>query len=65
MDYVGVTNSSLHDRLISECPIEVFSDVRTFMDDLEHREHGNRIMHEFLLGQQNILRDLPRPKVNE
>ena len=65
MDYIGVTNNSLYDRLISEWPIEVVFDVRTCMDDLEHREHGNRIMHEFLLGQQNILRNLPRPKVNE
>ncbi len=31
----------------------------------EHREHGNRIMHEFLLGQRNITRDLPRPKPDE
>ena len=26
---------------------------------IEHRQHGNRIMHEFLLGQENIKRDLP------
>ncbi|CAF1439543.1 unnamed protein product [Rotaria sordida] len=25
-----------------------------------HREHGNRIIHEFLIGQDNIKRDLPR-----
>ncbi|CAF4725071.1 unnamed protein product, partial [Rotaria sp. Silwood2] len=29
-----------------------------------HREHGNRIMHEFLLGQENITRDLPRGNLN-
>ena len=33
---------------------------------IEHREHGNRIMHEFLLGQENIKRDLPpRGKTSE
>ena len=32
---------------------------------LEHREHGNRILHEFFLGQENITRDLPRRKTNE
>ncbi|CAF2184309.1 unnamed protein product [Rotaria magnacalcarata] len=31
----------------------------------KHREHGNRIMHEFLIGQENILRDLPRGKSAE
>jgi len=31
----------------------------------EHREHGNRMMHEFLLGQENITRDLPRAKSDE
>jgi hypothetical protein len=30
-----------------------------------HREHGNRIMHEFLLGQDNILRDRLQKKSNE
>ena len=30
-----------------------------------HREHGNRIIHEFLLGQTNILRDAPRMKTSE
>lgn len=30
-----------------------------------HREHGNRIMHEFLLGPINILRDTPRMKTSE
>ncbi|CAF1203466.1 unnamed protein product [Adineta steineri] len=27
---------------------------------INHREHGNRIIHEFLIGQDNIKRDLPR-----
>ena len=31
----------------------------------QHREHGNRIMHEFLLGQANILRETPRMKTSE
>ena len=31
----------------------------------QHREHGNRIVHEFLLGQDNILRDAPRMKTSE
>lgn len=33
---------------------------------LEHREHGNRIMHEFLLGQVIVKRHLPmRGKTDE
>lgn len=32
---------------------------------LEHREHGNRIMHEFLLGQENISRTLLHERTNE
>ncbi|CAF1382717.1 unnamed protein product [Rotaria sordida] len=31
----------------------------------KHREHGNRIIHEFLLGQENIKRNLLRDKSNE
>ena len=31
----------------------------SFLQRAGHREHGNRIMHEFLLGQENIQRDLP------
>ena len=31
----------------------------------EHRAHGNRIIHEFLLGPENIKRELVRPKSNE
>lgn len=30
-----------------------------------HREHGNRIMHEFLLGQENILRAASKTKMGE
>ncbi|CAF3477230.1 unnamed protein product [Rotaria socialis] len=32
---------------------------------IKHREHGNRIIHEFLLGEANIVRDLTRGKSNE
>ncbi|CAF4670279.1 unnamed protein product, partial [Rotaria magnacalcarata] len=32
---------------------------------IKHREHGNRIMHEFLLGEANIVRDLTRAKSKE
>ncbi|CAF4210926.1 unnamed protein product [Rotaria sp. Silwood2] len=32
---------------------------------IKHREHGNRIMHEFLIGQTNILRELTRGKPTE
>ncbi|CAF3934669.1 unnamed protein product, partial [Rotaria sordida] len=32
---------------------------------IKHREHGNRIIHEFLIGQENILRDFPRGKLKE
>jgi hypothetical protein len=32
---------------------------------VEHREHGNRILHEFLLGQENIRRSAWQPKSNE
>ncbi|CAF4036541.1 unnamed protein product [Adineta steineri] len=31
----------------------------------EHREHGNRIMHEFLLGQSNIMQDSPQGKTKQ
>jgi hypothetical protein len=31
---------------------------------VEHREHGNRMMHEFLLGQENILREMAREKTS-
>ena len=31
----------------------------------KHREHGNRIMHEFLVGQENVLRDTPKMKTSE
>ena len=32
---------------------------------VEHREHGNRIMHEFLLGQKIIASEAKQPKTNE
>ena len=56
---IDATTTSLHDRLRSRsfhlnlvlCLFNLFS--------IEHREHGNRIMHEFLLGQENIKRNLP------
>ncbi|CAF3548004.1 unnamed protein product [Rotaria socialis] len=32
---------------------------------IKHREHGNRVMVEFLIGQENVVRDLPRGKSNE
>ncbi|CAF1368353.1 unnamed protein product, partial [Rotaria magnacalcarata] len=32
---------------------------------IKHREHGNRVMVEFLIGQENFIRDLPRGKSNE
>ncbi|CAF5146084.1 unnamed protein product, partial [Rotaria sp. Silwood1] len=32
---------------------------------IKHREHDNRIIYEFLIGQENILRDLPRGKSKE
>ncbi|CAF3826209.1 unnamed protein product [Rotaria sp. Silwood1] len=49
------------------CPCGQFEYIGTTANSLhdrliKHREHGNRIMHEFLLGQENILRDLPRGK---
>ncbi|CAF3802427.1 unnamed protein product [Rotaria sp. Silwood1] len=36
-----------------------------FRFPVEHREHDNRIIYEFLIGQENILRDLPRGKSKE
>jgi len=54
---------SLHDRLKSIAMFINFSS-KSFAC-VAHREHGNRIMHEFLLGQENIIRDLPRPKPTE
>lgn len=62
VDYIGATSQSLRDRLIS---IHIFSSAYVCMFSIEHREHGDRIMHEFLLGQENITRDLPRPKSDE
>ncbi|CAF4480332.1 unnamed protein product, partial [Rotaria magnacalcarata] len=32
---------------------------------IKHREHGNRVMVEFLIGQENVILDLPRGKSNE
>ncbi len=68
MDYIGATTQSLHDRLKSihtNIHICVLCRIFRFCFYIEHREHGNRIMHEFLLGQENIIRDLPRPKSTE
>ncbi|CAF5220007.1 unnamed protein product, partial [Rotaria magnacalcarata] len=32
---------------------------------IKHREHDNRVMVEFLIGQENVVCDLPRGKSNE
>ncbi|CAF3752400.1 unnamed protein product [Rotaria sp. Silwood1] len=52
------------------CPCGKFEYIGTTANTLhdrliKHREHGNRIMHEFLIGQENILRELPRGKPKE
>ncbi len=66
MDYIGATMQSLHDRLQRKhCFFVLILGKGTYGFCLEHREHGNRIMHEFLLGQENIMCDLPRGKTNE
>ncbi|CAF4052343.1 unnamed protein product [Adineta steineri] len=49
------------------CPCGKVDYVGTTMQSLydrlqKHREHGNRIMHEFLLGQSNIMQDSPQGK---
>ena len=36
-----------------------------YLFHIEHRQHGNRIVHEFLLGQENILNQLLRGKSEE
>ena len=36
-----------------------------FLYHVDHREHGNRIMHEFILGVKNVLRTQTRPKSTE
>ncbi|CAF3719689.1 unnamed protein product [Rotaria sp. Silwood1] len=52
------------------CPCGKYDYVGATMYSLQdrlmkHREHGNRIIHEFLIGQKNVLRDLPRGKTKE
>jgi hypothetical protein len=39
--------------IVNVCNVSLFMDI-------DHRENGNRIMHEFLLGQKNITRELTR-----
>lgn len=63
MDYIGATRLSLYDRVQSQLFLSIF--FSTLFASLEHREHGIRIMHEFLLGQNNITRNLTQPKSNE
>ncbi|CAF1457059.1 unnamed protein product [Rotaria sordida] len=73
--YQAILNcsASCHTRNIIyalTCPCDKFDYIGTTTNSLhdhliKHREHGNRIMHEFLLGQENILRDLPRGKSKE
>ncbi|CAF4236004.1 unnamed protein product, partial [Rotaria sp. Silwood2] len=52
------------------CPCGKFEYIGTTANTLhdrlkKHREHGNRIIHEFLIGQTNILRELTRGKPTE
>ncbi|CAF4150666.1 unnamed protein product [Rotaria sp. Silwood2] len=73
--YQAILNcsASCHTRNIIyalTCPCGKFDYIGVTINSLhdrlrKHREHGNRIMHEFLLGQENITRDLPRGKLNE
>jgi hypothetical protein len=65
-DYIGETVNSLHDRLASMCHFVVYIQHMyvSIYCYIEHREHGNRIMHEFLLGQENITRDSIQSKIN-
>ncbi|CAF1520678.1 unnamed protein product [Adineta ricciae] len=65
MDYIGATSGSLHDRLYSKPYVLHIDTFLIVIIAAAHREHGNRIMHEFLLGQANIMRDLPRGKTND
>ncbi|CAF3283258.1 unnamed protein product [Rotaria sp. Silwood2] len=73
--YQTILNSSAscHTRNIIyalTCPCGKFEYIGTTANTLhdrlrKHREHGNRIMHEFLIGQANILRELTRGKPTE
>ncbi|CAF3104581.1 unnamed protein product [Rotaria sp. Silwood2] len=73
--YETILNSSAscHTRNVIyalTCPCGKFDYIGATMNSLpdrliKHREHGNRIIHEFLIGQKNILRDLPRGKSKE
>ena len=60
MDYIGYTAMSLEQCLIGMILL-TFNETRSvfpfFSED--HRRNGNRIMHEFILGERNIRRVQP------
>ncbi|CAF1320107.1 unnamed protein product [Adineta steineri] len=70
--YQAILNcsASCHTRNIIyalTCPCNEYDYIGVTAESLHdrlktHREHGNRIIHEFLIGQDNILRDLPQTR---
>lgn len=63
VDYIGETSLSLASRL--SCKLKsMFSSASSSLCS-DHQEHGNRIIHECLLGQKNIRRIRPEFKSNE
>ena len=51
-EYISETSQRIGDRLKCKLKLESLEDL--FVMSADHRQHGNRIIHEFLIGTRNV-----------
>ena len=53
-DYISYTPMTLAEALTSLFVFFSITNSNDIFSSIDHREHGNRMMYEFLLGSKNI-----------